>query len=131
MVTNGRYFLPNAGDWQCETPSNRARRKAKRARRGKTGHQATGRRSSSYWTMRLASKRHKGKKSKTGPVRRSRNVPLLTNGFRSGKRADHFKRHGKSLSATTAIHYEAMADVFLGGPRGRRLECTRMTNGDI
>ena len=57
----------------------------------------------------------------------------LTNGFFDAlDRQDHFKKHGSDFGARDALHYEAMADAFLGSPLTPEiLECTRAKNGDV
>jgi filamentous hemagglutinin len=43
-------------------------------------------------------------------------VPLLTNGFKSSQqRLQHFGDHGGDFGAADALHYEALADAFVGG----------------
>lgn len=44
----------------------------------------------------------------------------------------HFWKHGAEFGITTADEYEALADVFLGGPRPASvLECQRRKDADI
>ena len=58
-------------------------------------------------------------------------MPRLTLGFvTTEKLRKHFRDHKNEFGATTQEQYEALADMFLGGPLGAGVrDCTR-ANGD-
>lgn len=48
------------------------------------------------------------------------------------RQGDHFQRHGSDFGAATPKEYEALADLFLGGPASADvLQGTRASNGDL
>ncbi len=55
-----------------------------------------------------------------------------TGGFEDGfKLTDHFLRHGSDFGCRSSAHYEAMADRFLGGPKGLIVKECRRRSGDL
>jgi pyocin large subunit-like protein len=54
-------------------------------------------------------------------------MPLKTKGFESLAQLNrHFTEHGDDFSASSAIEYEEMADIFLGGDKPETVhECAR------
>jgi pyocin large subunit-like protein len=60
-------------------------------------------------------------------------VPLLTNGFRSNQqRLQHFCTHGADFGATYDLHYQNLADAFIGGrPPKYTLQSKRPRDNDL